>query len=394
MRIYEMSLLSRTHCTRLHRRSLAQLFSPLKAALSHCPVLEARGNKPLQMTFEDQLKILTYYHLEEHSSGRHLLQVLAQEDFAATHIGPPGGIQKSAFFEAINSRGLEQMVHVYEHLQKQATAKLPIAKDFSELGDLVAVDGSLIDATLSMLWADYRKGVKKAKVHLGFDVGRGIPQKVTLTDGKADERPQVERLVAPGQTGVFDRYYQCYKNFDEWQAHKRHFVCRIKASSRKTVLQVNAVAPDSHVFYDAVVLLGTENNNQTEREVRVVGYKVDGISYWVATDRFDLTAEQIALIYKLRWTIESFFAWWKRHLKVYHLIARSPYGLLMQVLAGLITYLQLAIYCHEEHGERVSIERVRELRIKIRNEAAEDAVFVGLGPPGSIDLDFGAYATS
>ncbi|MBN1140467.1 MAG: transposase [Deltaproteobacteria bacterium] len=35
-------------------------------------------------------------------------------------------------------------------------------------------------------------------------------------------------------------------------------------------------------------------------------------------------AEEIALIYKLRWTIESFFAWSKRHLKVYHLIARSP----------------------------------------------------------------------
>ncbi len=31
----------------------------------------------LQITFEDQLKILVYYHLEEHTSGRHLLQVLA-----------------------------------------------------------------------------------------------------------------------------------------------------------------------------------------------------------------------------------------------------------------------------------------------------------------------------
>jgi IS4 transposase len=114
----------------------------------------------------------------------------------------------------------------------------------------------------------------------------------------------------------------------------------------------------------------------------------------VATDRFDLTAEQIALIYKLRWTIESFFGWWKRHLKVYHLIARSPYGLLMQILSGLITYLLLAIYCHEEHGERVSIQRVRELRNKIRNEAAEDAVYGGLTPPDIIDLDFSAYATS
>lgn len=388
-----MSLLVRYHRTRLNRRSVAQLFTPFKGSLEQVPVLASRGNRPLQMTFEDQLKILTYYHLEEHSSGRHLLQVLAQEDFAATHIAPPNGIQKSAFFEAINTRGLEQMVHVYEDLQKQVTQKIPVAKDISDLGDLIAVDGSLIDATLSMLWADYRDGVKKAKVHLGFDIGRGVPQKVTLTDGKADERPQAERLVAPGQTGVYDRYYQCYKNFDDWQEQGRHFVCRIKASSRKTELSANPVDPESHVFYDARVLLGTKDINQTARNVRVVGYKVDRKTYWVATDRFDLTAEQIALIYKLRWTIESFFAWWKRHLKVYHLIARSPYGLLVQILAGLITYLLLAIYCHEEHGERVSINRIRELRNNIRNEAAEDAA-AGLSPPDIIDLEFGAYATS
>jgi hypothetical protein len=207
----------------LNRRSIARLFSPFKKALDQCPILVARGNRPLQMTFEDQLKILTYFHLEEHSSGRHLLQVLEQEDFAATHIAPPDGIGKSAFFEAINTRGLEQMVHVYEYLQKQATQKICVAKEFSDLGDLIAVDGSFIPATMSMTWADYREGVNKAKVHLGFDIGRGIPQKVTLTGGKTDEKSQVEQLVSAGQTGVYDRYYQCYKNFDDWQEQGRHF---------------------------------------------------------------------------------------------------------------------------------------------------------------------------
>ena len=33
-----------------------------------------------------------------------------------------------------------------------------------------------------------------------------------------------------------------------------------------------------------------------------------------------------------------------------------------------MTYLLLAIYCHEEHGEPVNIKRVRELRNKIFNE--------------------------
>ena len=58
----------------------------------------------------------------------------------------------------------------------------------------------------------------------------------------------------------------------------------------------------------------------------------------------------------------------KPHLKVYHLIARSPYGLRIQMLAGLITYLLFAIYCHENYNEKVSIKRVRELCIMIENE--------------------------
>ena len=42
---------------------------------------------------------------------------------------------------------------------------------------------------------------------------------------------------------------------------------------------------------------------------------------------------------------------------------------MIQMLAGLITYLLLAIYCHEKHGEPVSIKRVRQLRNKILNES-------------------------
>ena len=74
------------------------------------------------------------------------------------------------------------------------------------------------------------------------------------------------------------------------------------------------------------------------------------------------------MAYKLRWDIECFFAWWKRHMRVYHLIARSPYGVLMQILAGLITYLLLAIYCYKQFGKKINIERLRKIRIQIQNE--------------------------
>jgi hypothetical protein len=314
------------------------------------------------------LDALIFFHLEDHTSGRHLVQTLKEDDFVREYIAPEGGIEKSSFFEAVNSRGLEQLMQLFETLERQVRGVLPV--EHHELGDLVSVDGSLINATLSMAWADYRKGAKKAKVHVGFNLNQSIPSKIFLTNGKEGERPFVEKIVAKGQTAVTDRGYQGHKHFDAWQKEGIHFVCRIKAHTKKEVVALHEVSLDGVVFYDALVYIGTPGINRTATPVRVVGYHVEGKDYWVATDRHDLTGAQIALIYKLRWNIEIFFGWWKRHLKVYHLIARTPYGLMVQMMAGLITYLLLAIYCHETHGEKVSITRVRELRIKIRNEAA------------------------
>lgn len=350
-----------------HAPSFHELWQPVENIFIGMPPLEARGNRPLQMDFEHQLKALVFYHLEEHTSGRHLLQVLEEDDLAREVIAPPDGIEKSSFFEAINSRGLEQLTYVFQELQAKAAKILP--REHAELGNLVAIDGSLIDAVLSMHWADYRNGCKKAKVHLGFDISQSIPSKIFFTDGKADERPFVSQILLPGQTGVMDRYYQCHKDFDSWQTEGKSFVCRIRENTKKTCIKSNTVKPSSIVFYDAMVLLGTPRVNQTEKELRVVGYRVDNKVYWVATNRYDLSAEEIATVYKLRWNIEIFFGWWKRHLKVYHLIARSEHGLITQILGGLITYLLLAIYCYEHYQEKVSIKRVRELRIKIQNEA-------------------------
>jgi hypothetical protein len=41
---------------------------------------------------------------------------------------------------------------------------------------------------------------------------------------------------------------------------------------------------------------------------------------------------------------------------------------MVQIFAGLITYLLMAIYCHEQFNEPVSIKRIRQLRNTIQNE--------------------------
>jgi len=161
--------------------SFKKITKPLTHVLSNTPRLESRGNRPLQMTFEDQLNALVFFHLEEHTSARHLIQTLQEDDFARNNIAPEDGISRSSFSEAINERGLEQFLYVFQQLQKQACSLLP--KKYSKLGDLVTIDGSLIDSVLSMDWADYRKKSKKARLHLGFNVNHGISSKTFPDQG-------------------------------------------------------------------------------------------------------------------------------------------------------------------------------------------------------------------
>ena len=112
-----------------------------------------------------------------------------------------------------------------------------LPKEHKVLGDLI--DGSLIDAVLSMNWADYRNGAKKAKGYFEFNINSGIPSKVFLTDGNGGEHPFISLILSKGQTGVMDRGYQSHKDFDLLQDENDHFVCHIKVKSTRTILKEN-----------------------------------------------------------------------------------------------------------------------------------------------------------
>ena len=93
-----------------------------------------------------------------------------------------------------------------------------------------------------------------------------------------------------------DRGYQSHSHFDQWQTADKFFVCRIRENTYKAVIRENAVNADSIVFYDQIVLLGTKGVNQTKKELRLVGYRIDGKYYWIATNRYDLAAEEVAQV--------------------------------------------------------------------------------------------------
>ena len=69
----------------------------------------------------------------------------------------------------------------------------------------------------------------------------------------------------------------------------------------------------------------------------------------IVTNRFDLSAEEISDIYRLRWSIETFFKWIKQHLVIKKFYSTSFNGILIQIYTALILYCLLKLihilYC-------------------------------------------------
>jgi IS4 transposase len=69
----------------------------------------------------------------------------------------------------------------------------------------------------------------------------------------------------------------------------------------------------------------------------------NGELFYIFTDRFDLTAEEISQIYRLRWTIETFFKWIKQHLTIKKFFGVSYNAVLNQIYSALILFCLLKL---------------------------------------------------
>ena len=73
----------------------------------------------------------------------------------------------------------------------------------------------------------------------------------------------------------------------------------------------------------------------------------------LVTDRLDLSAEMLALLYAHRWKIEIFFRWLKCTLGCKHLLAESPKGVALQLYCALIACLLISLWTGKKPTKRL-----------------------------------------
>jgi Transposase DDE domain len=284
-----------------------------------------------------------------------------------------GKIQRNLGCSRASLGSLSEAARVFDSellrdlIPQLAEKVLPTAhgKDATALRGLIAVDGSLLPALPKMVWALWMNDDNRAaKMHVHFDVFKGIPADVTITHGSGSEREQLRKMLQPGHVYVVDRGYEEYQLFQDILDARSSFIARVQDSVAYTVLEerpLTAEARAAGVISDVIVKrLGTDHHkNVLKQEVRIVKVQTDKLDsdgkpnvLVLVTNLLDLPADLVGLGYKYRWAVELFFRWLKCILGCRHLLANNVNGVEIQVYLGIIASLLISLWTGKKPTKR------------------------------------------
>ena len=243
----------------------------------------------------------------------------------------------------------------------------PHSKKLNDVGRILTiVDGTLLKSlpkTVDALWKDENN--KAFKAHFQYEILKAVPVAGELTNGKANEKTVLSAALQYGRFYVLDRGFAKYELMQQIIDAGSHFVCRIYDVADYELLQDRQLDSDSlkaGICRDMVVRLGSQPvrilqlkpTEQTEYSVITLAYRGRRRpeTMLIATDRLDLPADVIALIYRCRWQVEIFFRFFKHVLGCHHLLSRCANGVQLQVYAAIIACLLIALYTGRKPTKR------------------------------------------
>ncbi|MDH2881427.1 IS4 family transposase [Bacillus cytotoxicus] len=211
---------------------------------------------------------------------------------------------------------------------------------------LLSIDSTTITVGKTRLpWAVYHGERSGIKLHVSFTNETMMPLQIVETTGLKHDGPIGVSLEDKRFILVCDRAYFSIDKVDRYvtEKEKQHFVIRLKDNvqlNRKKSLK-GTCPTDSNVTADFTCTIGTPQK-QTKKRHRVVQFTdYEGKDMRVVTSLMDVTAEEIAAMYKSRWSIESFFRWIKQNLNVPVLFGTTKNAVFNQLFAALIAYVLL-----------------------------------------------------
>jgi hypothetical protein len=273
------------------------------------------------------------------------------------HLGLNCSPAKSTAGDGLRERGNDFFKEFYFLLLKHFEPLLSVSRiDKISFDKLFIFDSSTIRLFSQVMQGVGRnpkgEGKKKGglKVHMLIDAHSQTPTFVKISEAKSHDKNFIQYLnLAPHSMIVFDRAYNHYLQFAKFTQNQINFVCRLKKNAVYEVIQELFCQTQNDTGFgvlkeEHIHLKYTDEKQEKTLCLRKVTYRDEkGRIYEFITNNFEISNEEVALIYKIRWQIELLFKKLKQNFQLHYFYSETENGIKTQIWITLIAQLLLMV---------------------------------------------------
>ena len=306
------------------------------------------GNKSVKhFTCWNQLLCMVFGQISSRESLRDLIIVIEAHQSKSYHLGFGKNVTRSNLSKANETRNFKIFEEFANHLIVVAQDKNS-KNDFEIKGNIYAFDSSTIDLCLSVFcWAHFRKTKAGIKLHTLFDINTQIPVFIHITEANVHDVNAMDVIdYEPFAYYIFDRAYVDYERLFRITKANAHFVVRAKSNVKFKRMYSKKVDKSTGIRYDQIGRIeGFYTSKDYPEKMRKVKFfdSENKKTLIFLTNNFELSAQDIALLYRQRWQVELFFKWIKQHLKVKTFWGTSENAVRIQINVAIISYCLVSI---------------------------------------------------
>ena len=263
--------------------------------------------------------------------------------------------RKSTLSDANKRRDSEVFGLIYNKLMKKYGHYL----SDSRIKDVIDKQIEIFDSTTISLFKDIMKcvgrkpksGKRKGgiKAHVVINVDETVPKMIWFSHSATNDHVLLNKLKLNSNTiYVFDKGYNDYKAFKLFGEHKTGFVTRIKDNAVYEPIYSNIIEDHIHsgVLEDVIIEITVKEQNSTSKlRLRKVRFYDRALKreFEFLTNLFEMRADLIAAIYKLRWQIELLFKQLKQNFPLKYFLGDNENAIKIQIYCVLIANLLMTV---------------------------------------------------
>ena len=267
------------------------------------------------------------------------------------HFAPTPSVSYSGISKRLKDIKWSYFEAIYQTLVNKLSSDLGTTNERT----LHRFDSTIINLSGRLIKDGLRIGGKASDSQIKVSVGlrQQLPTSIRFCTLQEESSENLELVRAINEARVdkedillFDRGINKAGTFGDFEAKDYKFITRLTVGRRYQVITTHSIETPGAILEDLTVnLYAKGRKTPLPTHLRLIKLlNKEGNEIWFLTNLFDMSALEIADLYRRRWDIEVLFKFNKQNLGYKHFLSHSMNGMKVYIYMVLITALVFLAY--------------------------------------------------